>query len=152
MKKLIDQLFESFTKIENDQVISTNDLHLATAALLVEVAVSDLDFDDSERVQLKKLLLSECQLSEVDVDTLISDAETATHKASSLFEFTHIINKHCEYKQKLSLVNNLWKVAYADGELDKYEEHIIRKISDLIHVSHRDFIQEKIVVREANQS
>jgi uncharacterized tellurite resistance protein B-like protein len=152
MRKLIDQLFERFTEIENNQEISTSDLHLATAALLVEVAVSDLNFDDSERVQLKKLLLSECELSEADVDTLISDAETATREASSLFEFTHIVNKHCEYKQKLSLVNNLWKVAYADGELDKYEEHIIRKISDLIHVSHRDFIQEKISVREDSQS
>ncbi len=148
MKKLIDQLLERFTKIEDDQVIPANDLHLATAALLVEVAVSDSNFDNSERIQLKKLLHSECGISEIDIDTLISDAETATSEASSLFEFTHIINKHCEYQQKLSLVNNLWKVAYADGELDKYEEHIIRKIADLIHVSHRDFILEKIAVRE----
>lgn len=148
MKKLIDQLFERFTEIKDEEALSSNDLHLATAALLVEVAVSDLSFDESERIQLKKLLLSECQLSETDVDTLINDAENASDKASSLFEFTHIINKHCEYKQKLSLVNNLWKVAYADGELDKHEEHSIRKIADLIHVSHRDFILEKISVRE----
>ena len=83
-----------------------------------------------------------------DIDTLISDAETATRAASSLFEFTHIINKHCDYQQKLSLVNNLWRIAYTDGKLDKYEEHIIRKIADLIHVSHVDFILEKIAVRE----
>jgi uncharacterized tellurite resistance protein B-like protein len=152
MKKLIDQLFERFTEIKEEQVLSNTDLHLATAALLVEVAVSDLSFDESERVQLKKLLLSECQLSEADVDTLIHDAENASDKASSLFEFTHIINKHCEYKQKLSLVNNLWKVAYADGELDKHEEHSIRKIADLIHVSHRDFILEKISVRENGEN
>ena len=152
MKKLIDQLFERFTEIKEEQVLSNTDLHLATAALLVEVAVSDLNFDESERVQLKKLLLSECQLSEADVDTLIHDAENASDKASSLFEFTHIINKHCEYKQKLSLVKNLWKVAYADGELDKHEEHSIRKIADLIHVSHRDFILEKISVRENSEN
>lgn len=150
MKKLIDQLFERFTEIKEEQTLSSNDLHLATAALLVEVAVSDLSFEKSERIQLKKLLLTECKLSESDVDTLIDDAENASDKASSLFEFTHIINKHCEYKQKLSLVNNLWKVAYADGELDKHEEHSIRKIADLIHVSHRDFILEKISVRENN--
>ncbi len=148
MKNLIDQLFERFTKIEEDQLITSSDIHLATAARLVEVAVSDSSFDDSERIQLKTLLHSQCQISMADIDTLISDAETATRAASSLFEFTHIINKHCEYQQKLSLVNNLWKVAYADGELDKYEEHIIRKIADLIHVSHRDFILEKIAVRE----
>jgi uncharacterized tellurite resistance protein B-like protein len=150
MKKLIDKLFERFTIIEDDQVICTNDLHLATAALLVEVAVSDSKFDDGERIHLKTLLHSECEISETDIDTLICDAETATNEASSLFEFTHIINKHCEYKQKLALVNNLWKVAYADGRLDKYEEHIIRKIADLIHVSHRDFILEKIAVREGS--
>ena len=148
MKNLIDQLFERFTKIEEDQRITTSDLHLATAALLVEVAVSDSSFDDGERIRLKTLLHSQCQISMVDIDTLISDAETATNAASSLFEFTHIINKHCGYPQKLSLVNNLWKVAYTDGKLDKYEEHIIRKIADLIHVSHRDFILEKIAVRE----
>jgi uncharacterized tellurite resistance protein B-like protein len=148
MKNLIDQLFERFTKIEEDQLITSSDLHLATAALLVEVAVSDSSFDDSERVQLKTLLHSQCQISMADIDTLISDAETATRAASSLFEFTHIINKHCDYQQKLSLVNNLWRIAYTDGKLDKYEEHIIRKIADLIHVSHGDFILEKIAVRE----
>jgi uncharacterized tellurite resistance protein B-like protein len=148
MKNLIDQLFERFTKIEEDQLITSSDLHLATAALLVEVAVSDSSFDDSERIQLKTLLHSQCQISMADIDTLISDAETATRAASSLFEFTHIINKHCDYQQKLSLVNNLWRIAYTDGKLDKYEEHIIRKIADLIHVSHGDFILEKIAVRE----
>jgi uncharacterized tellurite resistance protein B-like protein len=148
MKNLIDQLFERFTKIEEDQLITSSDLHLATAALLVEVAVSDSSFDDSERIQLKTLLHSQCQISMADIDTLISDAETATRAAASLFEFTHIINKHCDYQQKLSLVNNLWRIAYTDGKLDKYEEHIIRKIADLIHVSHGDFILEKIAVRE----
>jgi uncharacterized tellurite resistance protein B-like protein len=83
-----------------------------------------------------------------DIDTLISDAETATSSAALLFEFTHIISKHCEQQQKLSLVNNLWKVAYTDGKLDKYEEHIVGKVADFIHVSHRDFILEKVAVRE----
>ncbi len=148
MIKFIDQFFERFNKIKNDEVLSSNDLHLATAALLVEVAVSDQNFDESEREQLKKLLASECHLNEADIKQLISDAEQKSKTASSLFEFTHIINTHCDYTQKLSLVNSLWKVAYADNELDSYEEHIIRRIADLIHVSHRDFIQEKISVRD----
>ncbi len=148
MIKFIDQFFERFNQIEDNEVLSTDDLHLATAALLVEVAVSDQNFDECERKQLKKLLASECQLNTEEIAQLINEAEKKSKSASSLFEFTHIINTHCDYTQKLSLVNSLWKVAYADNELDSYEEHIIRRIADLIHVSHRDFIQEKISVRD----
>ena len=148
MIKFIDQFFERFNQIEDNEVLSTDDLHLATAALLVEVAVSDQNFDECEREQLKKLLASECQLNTEEIAQLINEAEKKSKSASSLFEFTHIINTHCDYTQKLSLVNSLWKVAYADNELDSYEEHIIRRIADLIHVSHRDFIQEKISVRD----
>jgi len=152
MIKFIDQFFERFNEIENDEVLSSNDLHLATAALLVEVAVSDQNFDESERKQLKKLLANECQLSADDIDQLIGEAEKKSKSASSLFEFTHVINTHCDYTQKLSLVSSLWKVAYADNKLDSYEEHIIRRIADLIHVSHRGFIQEKISVRDKSDN
>ena len=51
------------------------------------------------------------------------------------------------YEDKLDLIRNLWKVAYADGNLDKYEEHLLRKISDLIHVSHSDYINIKLEMR-----
>lgn len=148
MMKFIDQLFEHFNQLEDKGELSTNDLHLATAALLVEVAVSDQNFDERERIQLKKLLIKECSLDESDITQLIDEATQKSKTASSLFEFTHVINTHCDYTQKRSLVNSLWKMAYADNELDSYEEHIIRRIADLIHVSHRDFIQEKISVRD----
>ena len=58
------------------------------------------------------------------------------------------INKSCNYEEKTRLIKSLWKVAFADGKLDKYEEHLIRKISDLIHFSHSDFINQKITAKK----
>jgi uncharacterized tellurite resistance protein B-like protein len=69
-------------------------------------------------------------------------------ESTSLYEYTRLINDSCSYQDKLNLVNSLWKIAFADNSLDKYEEHLIRKISDLLHVSHSDFIKEKIKVKE----
>ena len=58
-----------------------------------------------------------------------------------------MVNDEFEYQDKLDLLSNLWKVALADGYLDKYEEHLLRKISDLIHISHSDYINIKLEVR-----
>ena len=65
-----------------------------------------------------------------------------------LYEYTRLINDLCDYEDKLRLINNLWSIAFADQQLDKYEEYLIRKISDLLHVSHKDFIQQKLLVKE----
>ncbi len=148
MIKLIEKMFESVSNTDNQVALSQQELNVATAALLIEVAVIDQDFDQSEQQQLQKLLMAECELTDTEAATLIEEAKEASANSSSLYDFTQLINRHCDYQQKLSLVSGLWKIAYADGELDKYEEHIIRRITDLIHVSHRDFIQVKIQVRD----
>ncbi len=148
MIKLFEKIFENVSNTDNQVELSNKELNLATAALLVEVAVIDQDFDQREQQQLQKLLMAECGLTDVEATSLIQEAKDASANSSSLYDFTQLINRHCDYQQKISLVSGLWKVAYADGELDKYEEHIIRRITDLIHVSHRDFIQVKIQVRD----
>ncbi|MEO0443976.1 MAG: TerB family tellurite resistance protein [Pseudomonadota bacterium] len=152
MFKLLEGLIASLAADGNAaEPMAENQLHLATAALLVEVASIDRQFDPQEWASLHRLLKQECQLNDDDAKSLIEEAQQASGKATSLYEFTQHINQLCDYDQKLSLVKGLWKIAYADGNLDKYEEHIIRRIADLIHVSHRDFIQEKIKVRDENQ-
>ena len=62
----------------------------------------------------------------------------------SFFEFTSLINDSCSRKEKYDLLVILWKVAYADGQLDKYEEYYIRKIKDLLYLSQSDFIKAKL--------
>ena len=143
----LKQLFDKLSTNE-DSRLSEQDLHLAMAALLVEVATIDQHFDEQEWATLQTLLMTQCHLSASDAQALANEGREASANSSSLYDFTQLINSHCEYPQKVALVEGLWKIAFADGSVDKYEEHIIRRIADLIHVSHRDFIQAKIHIRE----
>ena len=117
---------------------------LAAAALLIETARSDFTQDASEEAALEKLLSESLQLPKAEVHALILAAEKQVDEATSLYEFTRVINDYYGQQQKLNLVNAMWVVAYADGDLDKYEEHLIRKVADLIYVPHQDYIQSKL--------
>ena len=133
-EKIVDEMGES--KLNN-----------ACAALLVEVAFADKDFDEREKESLKVSLLETYKLEEDSINEIILDAEKSIEESTSLYGYTRIVNDEFEYENKLDLLRNLWKVAFADGYLDKYEEHLLRKISDLIHISHSDYINIKLEIR-----
>ena len=95
---------------------------------------------DSLRSSLEKTY----ELDEATVNELIENGEKTVRDSTSLYEYTKPINEFLEYKDKLLLIGSMWKLAYADGNLDKYEEHLIRKVSDLIHIEHKDFINQKL--------
>ena len=98
---------------------------------------------------MKETLREVYEINEKDLEELINEAEKKVSESTSLYEYTRLINDLCDYQDKLKLISNLWVIAFADNQLDKYEEHLIRKISDLLHVSHSDFIQEKIKIKKA---
>ena len=150
MIKNIKDLISNFSSKE--EIIEESDLsslNNACAALLVEIAFADKDFDETEKQALKQALIQTYDISESEIQEIIEDAETTVDESTSLYGYTRIVNDEFGYEDKLNLLKNLWKVAYADGYLDKYEEHIIRKISDLIHISHSDYINIKLEIREA---
>ena len=97
---------------------------------------------DSEKVN--DLLLFNGFSKADDIEKLIKNAETAVEESTSLYEYTREVNDNFDYESKLNLVDQLWRIAFADGHLDKFEEHVVRKIADLIHISHNDFIQSKL--------
>lgn len=148
MIKALETLFEKLKTPEETATLSEHELNLAIAALLIEVATIDQHLDQKEWQQLQTLLISECKLSKEEALAIAEEGKKASANSASLYDFTQSINQQCSYDQKMVVIRGLWKVAYADGELDKYEEHIIRRIADLIHVSHSDFIQAKIQVRD----
>jgi len=116
---------------------------LASACLLIEVMKSDHELDDREAAEFIEILQKQLDISDEDLADVVTLAEAEAKQATSLYEFTSLINAGYDYENKLALIENMWRVAYADERLDKYEEHLIRKISDLIYVSHRDFIRTK---------
>ncbi|MBI4695028.1 MAG: TerB family tellurite resistance protein [Gammaproteobacteria bacterium] len=119
-------------------------LALAAAALLVEVARADERIEPAERTAMARALGPALGLPEDAVARLVAEAESAVERSVSLFEFTSVLNAGLEPARKLELVANLWRVAAADGRVDHYEEYYIRKIADLLHVSHGDLIRCKL--------
>ena len=149
MNKIKDLITRFSTKEEITEESSSNLLDNACAALLVEIAFADKDFEETEKTSLKQTLIETYAIDESDIEEIIKDAEETVSESTSLYGYTRVVNDEFEYEDKLSLLKNLWKVAYADGNLDKYEEHLIRKISDLIHISHTDYINIKLEIRDS---
>ena len=145
MIKRIKDLLSNFSKQEEDiaeEKISS--LDKACSALLIEVAYADKIFEESEIISLKESLKETYNIEEQIIDELISDAKKTVDESTSLYEYTRVVNDEFDYSDKLELLSRIWKLAFADGNLDKYEDHLIRKISDLIHISHSDFIKIKL--------
>ena len=97
----------------------------------------------------RQVLKHSYQVADEDLEELTKLAKEEVHDATSLYEFTRLINDNYDNEQKIALIKNMWRIAFADEKLDKYEDHLIRKISELIYVSHSDFIKTKLQVRNA---
>ncbi len=148
MKNLFSKIF----KANNEEEINEKDITLTCAALLIEIALADKVLEKTELETLKNVLINEFSVSESDLEEMITSAKDDVSDATSLYEFTREINDNFEYKNKCNLIDSMWRIAYADGNVDKYEEHIIRKVSNLIYVSHSDFINSKLKVDTENEN
>ena len=149
IKGYISELGNQPSDAENQEEKEKNIINNACAALLIETALADKVFNTEEIDSMKKTLREVYEIDEKDLDELISESEKKVSESTSLYEYTRLINDLCGYQDKLRLINNLWAIAFADKHLDKYEEFLIRKISDLLYVSHSDFIQQKLSVKES---
>ena len=121
---------------------------LAAAALLVEVMVIDGNLDEQELASISQTLCQILALSSEQVDELIRLSRDEVAEATSLYQFTREINTHFDAEQKMNLLTAMWRVAFADGYLDKHEESIIRRVADLLHILHSDYIRCKLAARD----
>lgn len=119
-------------------------LNVAAAAMLIETARADFTQDAEEQAAMEALLRSSLGLTDEEVSTLMTAATERVDVSTSLYEFTRIINDHYSAAQKIQLIGAMWMVAYADGDLDKYEEALIRQVAELTYVPHQDYIRCKL--------
>ena len=146
---MIDKIKSFFSKnvLEPETELTSPD-QLATAALLIEVMVIDGDLDDQEMQSIAGTLSNMLHLSKEQIDQLIELSKEEVADATSLYQFTKEINEHFDIEKKLSLMTAMWRVAFADGHLDKYEENIIRRVADLLHIRHSEYIRCKANARD----
>jgi uncharacterized tellurite resistance protein B-like protein len=110
-------------------------LRLATAVLMVDVARADHIFDESEFSRLLELIESHFGLTAEEAAELFNEATVRAEDLVSLHEFTQLLHEHLDEDEKARIISLLWQIAYADGRLDKYEDSLVLKISDLLYVS-----------------
>ncbi|MDN7131494.1 TerB family tellurite resistance protein [Halomonas sp. MC140] len=123
-------------------------LELATAALLCEIVRADYNTTDEELATLRTMLLTRYRLSESAAEELMTMAEAQVEDAVDHYQFVSLIKDHYSYDQRRELVSQMWQLAWADGNVDPLEEHRIRRLADLLYVSHSDFIRTKLQVEE----
>ena len=119
-------------------------VELAAAVLLIEVAWADHHVADAELRAIERALKAVLQLSADDVRILIDESRTAQQESVGLHRFTRAIVDAWSVEQRFELLVQLWRLAYSDSGLDKYEEATIRKIADLLYVDHPRFIAAKL--------
>ncbi len=150
----IKQFFETHL-ISNDQSVTEEDsqhaIQLAIAALLIEVAESDFEHSKKEHDALLSVISNSFSLADSEAETLIQLAKEEHQNSTDYFQFTSLINQHYSAEQRIQFIETLWQIAFADKELHKYEEHVIRRIADLLYVSHSDFMASKLRVKNKNE-
>ena len=118
-------------------------LQLATAALLFEMMRMDEQSHTQEHAVLRRALTQKFNLTPEETEQLVTLAEEEAVQATDYHQFTRLINNGFPMERKIKVIEYLWQVANADGHLDKYEEHLVRKIAELLYVPHQAFIAAK---------
>jgi uncharacterized tellurite resistance protein B-like protein len=118
---------------------ATNDseVRLAAVALMVEAALMDGDLDDVERHKIETILTSSFELPQTEASKLVDEAIVASSNSSGWHEMTNIIKGAYDHDQRVALIEHLWEVADADGELHDYEHNLIRRVAGLLYVDDR---------------
>jgi uncharacterized tellurite resistance protein B-like protein len=123
-------------------------LQLACAALMIEVLYADYSVEQDELATLRKALQDNFDLDKNQAESLIELAEEERADATDYYQFTSLINEYYTQQQKRELVTRLWQMAYADHSVHKFEEHLVRRLADLLHVPHSAFMQSKHIASQ----
>jgi uncharacterized tellurite resistance protein B-like protein len=124
-------------------------LHLATAVLLVEVMRADADCSAAERQAVLGVLQQRFALADDEVARLLELAEHSAKHATDFHAFTSALNDRLDHEQKVQVVEAMWAVAYADGQLTAHEGHVLWRVADLLHLPHGAYIHAKLRAKAA---
>ncbi|MCK7459196.1 tellurite resistance TerB family protein [Idiomarina aminovorans] len=125
----------------------TNNAFLSLV-LMTEISLADGKLSDEEHDHLLHELENEYDITDNQAENAIKEAVGAVREATSLHDFTAQL-KALRYEQRVELLETLWVVAYADNKLDPHEESMLRKLADLLYISHADYIRAKLNVTDA---
>ena len=143
MLKKLKSIFSAADVPEDD---GASKIRVSLAALLIEMARADFDQTDEENAEISALLAAHFTISTEESLELLNEAQIATDDAVSLHDFVRALHTTLTAKERLKIIELLWRVALADNSLDKYEDHLVKKIADLMYVPVSDVLRIKHAV------
>jgi uncharacterized tellurite resistance protein B-like protein len=149
MLSAIKEFFERNLADPQSPATKAHTLELATATLLAEVARLDGSITPAEREAILAAIRARFHLSDEEARALIGLAEAESREATDYYQFTSLIRQRYSQEERQEIIELLWRAAYADQVLSAHEQHLIRKIADLLYVSHPAYIAAKMRAKEA---
>lgn len=150
MLSKIKEFFQENIAIEesdDNSPQSKDKVSIATCALLLEMAYSDEEFSEIEENEIKNIMQSELNLPENKVEEIIKLSDEARKESLDLWQFTNLINENFSKEEKIKVIEYIWRIIYADDKVDKYEEYLVRRLSGLLNIDHKDMIDAKLRVK-----
>ena len=137
LRRLINDLVDAIQMppAETDGDSNEEALRTAAAVLMLDVARADHVFDESEFARVLDLVEKHFGLAPEAAVQLVNEADVEAENLTSLHNFTQLLHNNLDDDETAKIIGLLWQIAYADGRLDMYEDSLILKISDLLHVS-----------------
>ena len=137
-----------FKSSEPEKVLEKTDHVTAAMVLMLEVAWSDHNIEIAEEQTILMAIQTSFDLTEQEAKNRLIDAKALHSESVGSYEFTTLINNQLSYEEKTQIIQTLWQISNSDQHIDQWEEHAIRKIADLLHIDHQDFIDTKIKTKQ----
>jgi uncharacterized tellurite resistance protein B-like protein len=138
------KFFKNLFKTEDSEAESKdNSIQKSICSLMIEVAYADNQLDESELKAMANSL-SKLDIQQEEIREIVNETLAKSKESISFYEHTRILNDQLDYDQKKDVLNSVWSIAFADGQMNKHEEHLIRRIADLLYLNHKDFINSKL--------
>ena len=149
LNRLLELLAAVDTRAQEDEHYCNDDkIRLATCVLLLEMAGADREFSPEECSRILEILKRRFELNQDEAESLMTIAQEQREDSIDVWRFTNQINHCCKPGEKIRIVEELWRVIYADGSLDAHEDYLIHKLARLLNLTNRQLIDAKIKVRD----
>ena len=148
MLDIVTRFFSKTTEDGSKPAIqkTDHDIHVATCALLVEIARIDEKFTEAEMETILSILREKYGLSQEHANALVAEAEKELEQSVDLWQFARLINSNYSNAEKIEIIETLWRIVYVDGKMDQYEHYLMHKLKNLLRLSHEQLIDAKLKV------
>ncbi len=129
-----------------------HDIRVATCALFLEMANIDGEFSEEEKGNIISILKANYQLSDEHTTELMAAAREELDGSLDYWQFANLINQNYSDEEKVEIIEMAWRIVYVDGKLDKHEDYLMHKLSKLLHISHKQFIDAKLKAKRQSRT